>query len=258
MLLKIRGARGLGDAVYLYPIAKHFINQGKIVQVMTQYPVIYNTLNCICIERYKGQPDIECRYGPRYPNQETNLWEDTLIRAGLQGEKIEFSIEYICEHKFDFNTDKKLCLIKTPAYPHYNNNGITACLLPQLNVWQEIINTFKSRCYFIMAGLANSYEFNLMGIDRDMSDIDNIPKLMKLVDISDIVITPSSYFVSFAEALDKKVLIGFAQTGLDSMISFYRWCTPKKVITKPNTTSYFIDSDPLDDILSKFERLLNK
>lgn len=257
--MRIRGARGLGDAVYVYPIAKHFIDKGVKVEVMTRYPEIYNTLDCECIDRYIGpKPDIDCRYGPRYPNQETNMWEDTLIQAGLQNENIELKIAYDWSEVFKFPTQKKICLIKTPCYAQGKDNGMTACLLPKLEVFQKIIDEFKDQCYFVMAGLKNTLEFEFKGIDEDLSHIDKIPRLVALVDQSDIVLTPSSHFVSFAEGLDKKLMIGFAQTGIDSQVSFYRWSTPAKVITKPNTSDAFIDSEPITRIFERFKRLLDK
>lgn len=263
--MKIRGAKGLGDACYVYPIAKYFAECRDKVEIMTRFPVVYEKLiddykNVSCIDRYAGKADVECRYGDRYPMQDTNMWEDTLINAKLinQKDKIPFKLEYKWNEKFNFETDKKVCLVKTPAYPHSRTDGMTACLLPKMEVWQSIINEFKDQCYFVMSGLKNSLEFKFDGIDLDLSSIDKIPRLMALVDQVDITITPSSHFVSFAEGLDKKLLIGFAQTGISSPLSFYRWSTPAKVITKPNTSDAFIDSEPIKKIFEKFERLLKK
>lgn len=262
--MKLRGARGLGDACYMYPIAKYFSKKYDKVEIMTRYPEVFEVLvkeheNIICIDRFAGQLDINCRYGERYPIQTTNMYDDALITAGIIEHKLDipYEIKYNWP-RFKFETNKKVCLIKTPAYPHSKTDGSSKAVLPRMEVWQTIIDNFKDKCFFVMSGLQNTLEFDLKGIDLDLSKIDRIPELIALVDSVDITITPSSHLASFAEGLDKKVLIGFAQTGIDSQISFYRWSTPAKVITKPNTTDAFIDSEPIEKILNKFERLLNK
>jgi hypothetical protein len=263
--MKLRGAKGLGDACYVYPIASYLAKRHDRVEIMTKFPEVYEVLmvrqrNVVCIDRYAGTPDIECRYGDRYPYQDTNIWQDSLIASGLieEGEEIPYNIEYYWPDDFGIETDKKICLIKTPCYPHGKDDGSTEILLPKLSIWQEIINQFKDRCYFVMAGLPNGVPFKFNGIDMDLSHIKTIPRLISLVDSSDITICPSGHFVSFAEGLDKKVLIGFSQRALDCTISFYRYSTPSKVITKPKTSDAFVDSEPTQAILDKFERLLNK
>lgn len=264
--MKLRGARGLGDAVYMYPIAKYLARNDKRVQIMTKYPVVYDVLtrnnqNIICIDRFAGEFDINCRYGDRYPIQSTNMWQDALITAGLidKIDEIPFEFEYRWSDPFKFPTSKKICLIKTPCFPHGKVDGSSVICLPDLKIWQRIINEFKDQCYFVMSGLPNGLEYkNYTGLDEDLSHIDIIPRLMSLVDQSDIVLAPSSHFASFAEGLNKKVLMGFSQKALDCDISFYRWSTPTKVITKHKTSDAFIDSEPIKKILDKFERLLNK
>lgn len=265
--MKLRGARGLGDACYVYPIAKYLAEQGNKVEIMTKFPVVYEVLmqenkDITCIDRGGLSPDVvNCRYGDRYPIQTTNMWEDMLITAGLYDkiDEIPFKIKYNWSEEFKFPTSsKKIVLIKTPCYPQSKDDGSTKILLPKLEIWQKIINEFKDQCYFVMSGLPNGMPFEFDGIDEDLSHIDSIPRLTALVDQADITICPSSHFVSMAEGLDKKLLIGFSQRAIDCNISFYRWSTPAKVITKPNTSDAFVDSEPIKEILDKFERLLDK
>lgn len=263
--MRIRGAKGLGDACYVYPIVKYYAKRGDKVEIMTRYPVIYEVLirefpNVSCIDRYGGKPDIDCRYGPRYSNQETNMWEDTLIQAGLIAEKnkIPFEIKYKWSEEFKFSVLKRICLIKTPCFPTGKPSHTTKDLIPDIGIYQKIIDKFKDDCCFVMSGLKNEFVFVLNGIDEDLSHIDKIPRLMALIRGADIVLTQSSYFVSIAEGMDTRCLVCFAQTGLSSRESYYRWSTPAKVITKPETSDAFIDSEPIEKIFRKFERLLNK
>jgi hypothetical protein len=257
-LFKIRGARGLGDSVYVYPIAKYFIDKGKDVAVMTNYPVMYETLKCKCIGRAEGKPDIDCRYGPRYPIQTTNMWEDTLIMAGLEKENIEFKIEYkMPKHPPIFPNYKKHCVIKTPCYPTSKPNKVLEFLIPSMSIYQNIINEFKDQCWFTLLGHNNGYNHGLYNYDVNHSLKNDLHEIMCFIDRSDIVLCQSSYFVSMAEGLNKKVLIAFAQKGLDSPKSYYRWSTPAKVKTKPDTTDCFVDSENIGNIFFKFDKLLH-
>ena len=45
----IRSSSGFGDAIYLYPIVKYYINKGEKVIVKTNFPEVYKSLNCNCI-----------------------------------------------------------------------------------------------------------------------------------------------------------------------------------------------------------------
>lgn len=256
-MIKIRGARGLGDAFYIYPVVKYFIDKGEAVEVMTNYPEVYETLNCKTISR-AGNPDINLSYATRYGEKSTTIYQDTLIMGGLEKENIPFVADYKWRENSEFPTNKKICVIKSPGYAMGRKDRDTACLIPDLKVYQEIINSFKNKCYFVLSGLKNDFNFNLEGIDEDLTHIDVIPRLASLIDRADIVLTQSSHFMAIAQMLNTKCFVVFNHEGLKTNIKFYRHITPAKAISNKEMSGHAIDDEPINKILAKFERLLDK
>lgn len=261
MTVRLRGGGGVGDSIYVYPIANYFSKKNIDVEVLTDFPMFYrNIKNCKTRSRNIIPPGtVNCRYGERYPIQTTNIWEDTLITSGLQDKNIDLKINYDrTKYKFDFETDKKIVLIKSPTYSMKRQKPETERIIPNPKYFQTIINEFKDQCYFIKCGLVNGYKTTLNNFDLDLSGYNDLIKILALVDISDIVLCQSSFFVSMAEGLDGKLMIGFNRQGMDTKYKFFHYITPKKVICKKNTTNYFIDDEPLNNVLDRFENHLNK
>jgi len=254
----IRGARGLGDALFLYPIIEYYINKGENVTVKTNYPEIFKELNCKTVPLITaGTTDIVARYAERFENPETNMLEDTAILADMPL-PVELSVKYKCKRKFKFNTNKKICVIRQPDYPmNAKRPESTLVLVPKIEIIQEIINKFKDECYFVLAGSGHGLKPELTGIDEDLTDISVIQELLELVNSSDIVLTQMGYMLPMAEALNKKLFSLHSYAGLHTNQAFYRWLTPQKSVTRKSSV-YIIDNEPINQILNKFKELLDR
>jgi hypothetical protein len=252
----IRGASGFGDALYLYPIIKHYINKGKKVIVKTNFPEIYENLNCECIPYDIRQPeDIYCNYCSRKRNQETSQFEDMYILAGIK-EKIDFEIDTNYECSL-VGINKSICIIQKPYFP-MNELQKRYDLMPDYNIIQRLINDYKDKFFFIQVGKTGQYEDELIkfsNVDLDYTDRTDIKMLLGLINISDIFITSIGWGIAAAEALNKKVFVLFAQSGLNSSNKFFSSITPKKVITK-KTSFYSVDNEPYEKIKEEFENAI--
>lgn len=256
-LVTLRGASGLGDAVYMYPVLKYYLEQGQCVEILTKYPEIYQPLakmGLVITDRYAKQPDRECRYAPRYPIQTTTTYQDTLILSGIE-KHVPLEIEFTCNKKFSFPTNKKVCVIRDIILP-MKQRGDEACLIPNGIRYQAIIDAYKDKVYFVLAGNKNSFNFKLTGIDLDLTDKLDIHGMLQLIEQSDICISQSCFFLPFAEALNKKNFVVFSAEGFTSPAKFYRHITPAKIINKPKIISYCIDTEPNNVICERFGELL--
>jgi len=256
-MITLRGAGGLGDAVYMYPVLKYYLEHGQRVEILTKYPEIYQPLiksGLVITDRYAKQADRECRYAPRYPIQTTTTYQDTLILAGIE-KYLPLEMEFQCPHVFDFPTKKKVCVIRVPVLP-MKQRGDEACLIPPGKLFQKIIDAFKNTCYFVLAGNRNCYQYALRGVDMDLTGTLDIPGLMQLINQSDICLSQSCFFLPFAEALNKKTFVLFSSEGFESPVKFYRYITPEKIINKPEIVGHFANNEPESELTTRFEKLL--
>lgn len=250
----IRGARGLGDAILVYQVVKYFINKGeRDIIVKTNYPEIFEGLPVKTVQlgdlRYKE--DINCRYGDRYSIYETNILQDTAIMAGIK-EPLSLQYKYKCDKQFKFMTNKKVCVIRNPAYPmNYKKKNQTEILVPRIEFYQRIIDEFKDRLYFILLGWGDDLKPKLTGIDEDLSGTSNISELFAIIDSSDVVLTQPGYMCPMAESLNKKLFVIFSARGMRTNQSFYRHIRPAKVLTKKSSIAC-TDREPIEQIIEKF------
>jgi hypothetical protein len=254
----LRGARGLGDSVYMYPVLKYYLEHGQTVEILTNYSEIYSPLKklgLIISDRNSKQPDRECRYAPRYPNQSTTTYQDTLFFAGIN-EKIPLKIEYECKRHFEFKTNKKICVIRAPVFP-MNGRPEGYRLIPRLTSYQTIIDAFSDQCYFVLAGNRSAFKFDLKGINEDLTGQLGISDLLRLIDQSEIVLTQSAFFHPFSEALGRRAFLLFAEEGMITPYKFHHYITPKKIINRNDIVGYAIDTEAPAKIIKSFERVLN-
>lgn len=257
-MLTLRGAGGFGDAIYIYPVLKWFIEQGEKIEILTKYPDVYASLRKIGLvisDRYAKEPDRECRYAPRYHIQDTTTYVDTLYLTGVPID-LPFEIDIKCDKEFNFKTKKKICVIRNPTMPMKGKCGGNI-LIPDCTIFQKIINRFKDELFFVLAGNPEgNFKFNLKGIDVELTNKLNIPEVFQLARQSDIVLTQCGFFIPICETQNKKCFILFASAGMKSKFKFFPHITPKKVINKYDVVSYAIDNDPIQGILNKFKELL--
>jgi len=256
-VISLRGAGGLGDAVYMYPVLKYYLEQGQKVEILTKYPEIYQPLKkseLIITDRYAKLPDRECRYAPRYPIQTTTTYQDTLILSGIE-QHLPLEIEFECSKEFNFPTKKKICIIRDIILP-MKQRGDEKCLIPDGKYFQTIIDAFKKYFYFVLAGNTNNYKYKLKGIDLDLTNCLNIFELLQLISQSNICLSQSCFFLPFAEALNKKEFVIFASEGFKSPLKFYRYITPAKIINKPEIIGSCIDDESIEKVIDKFQKLI--
>jgi len=242
--VRIKGPTGFGDAIYMYPIVKHFIEGGDNVTVLTRHPYVFENLDCDIAPIDDGY-DIDCNYIRRKGDPNTNQFQDMCIEAGIK-RQIPLKLDY--PRTFN-NTTKRICLVQRPYYP-MNEERLRTELMPDYTIMQRLIHDHPD-LFFVEVGQSSAYGFKFSGIGLDMVDKTDYKGLLDLYSMADIVLSQIGYSVALAEALDTRIFVLFAQSGLDSEEYFFRTITPKKVITKES--SYWAsDSMEYDDIRRTF------
>jgi hypothetical protein len=242
----------------MYPVLKYALENGEKTEILTKHPEIYEALRArglIISDRYAKEPDRECRYAPRYANQATTTYKDTLILAGI-ADNLPLEIEFECQRRFDFPVGKKVCVIRKPSIPMKGKPG-GEVMIPDCNIFKQIIHAFRNEVYFVLAGNSEGdFKFQFKGIDLDLTEKLTVTELLQLIKQSDIALTQCGFFLPFCEALNKKVFIVFADKGMKSKYKFFPHITPKKVINKPNLVGWSIDSEGPGVAIDSFARML--
>jgi len=246
----LRGSMGLGDAVYLNPVVKYYTERGEDVTIITRYPEIFFGLNCKII---LDENFIDCQNSARTTTTGTNIYEDTLIMAGID-KTLPLNFEYVGTKRI-FPTSKKVCVIRQPTAPAKGELE-SVVMIPDSRVYQTIINSFKDRVFFVLCGKQINSTEKLTGCDMDCTSETGIINILETIDGADLILAQPGHFVSMAEALKKKLFCVFARAGLLSQVKRFRFNTPEKILSC-KTSVWCIDDDPINDYLRKFEVLLN-
>jgi hypothetical protein len=246
----IRGSQGLGDAIYLWPVVKYYSERGKDVTIITRYPEVYSNLKCTAIQESEF---VDCQCSARTKELDTNIYEDTLLLSGIT-EKIPFEFEFKKVFIPVINTSKRICVVRLPSAP-VKGGEETAIMIPKPEVYQNIINAFKDRVYFVSVGKQIECEHKLSGIDLDLSNTETLNDYFSVLSCADIIMTQPGHCVPIAEALGKKLFCIFASAGLISDVKRYRFTTPQKILTR-SESAFCQDGDLEKVYLDKFERLL--
>jgi hypothetical protein len=256
----IRGASGLGDAVYLYPIVKRYRNLWCDITVLTSYPEIFQGLN-IKTKPFdcKAKVDIDCNYCARKHETGTSQFQDMLILAELGHVDIPFEIHnnWPVPDKVKLLKERsvKICLVKSAYLPMNLQSGQVADMIPDYGKMQMLIDKYKDEYKMILVGKGHQ-PHRFKGIYISEQDRTTVSELLGLILISDMIIAQQGFMTAFAEALDKKIIVMFSWKGLQSKNPFFKSITPEKVCTKP-TTEWVTDVMSDKDIIKHFARLKN-
>lgn len=248
-LAHIKGERGLGDSIYLYPIVKAFLdNHNTGIVVHSNYPEVFSDLNCPVVPFLSDIEDQETKlfsYLPYKSNENTSLIEDI---TSLCPYEISFNKTHrIKNHNLIKNillnkkNSQKICIVRY-IEPRHNRNTID-----NLDCSPSLINKFISEYsktyYFIGIGQSNYYNIKC---DMDLMNRTSISDLFDLAFISNLVIGQAGYTVPLCEILHRYNIAIFPSVWKNSH-SFLKTITPKK-ICGPHT-GFVYDDDTIDNII---------
>lgn len=253
----IKGQKGFGDSVYLYPIVKWHVNSNFEVTVASNHAEVFEFLDCNKVPY--GDYKINAGYLHRKNINTTNQFQDMCYSAGIPLDT-PYDIDIVRREVGINTTGKLLCLVTCPYLPlgGMKNSILDAKdLMPDYNTIQGIINNHREY-YYVLIGKNTTCTFFYENIDLDLSNADypNINWLFNLVYESNMILSQTGHMPAIAEGLDKKIFLAYSAKGLNSTNPFLNTITPKKILTKL-TSGYVIDSWPWKEVEEKFQQIQN-
>lgn len=167
--MTLQGLSGLGDAVFLYPIAAHYAARGPVT-IATHYPDVYDRLGAVSFAACGASPQ-KIKYSRQ---RGSNYYDDYLHTAGVDvpfyyeapepGETVKTIMAEARQSR------RPVCLIKDPAAAHMHRNKNDLSFAPHVERVQEWVNTHARHFYFIAPDYAGDTRAGrLSNIDKRVS-----------------------------------------------------------------------------------------
>jgi hypothetical protein len=241
--MKMRGGSGLGDSVYLRPVAEYFVRLGKSVTVRSDYPDIFIGSGATT-EPFCKFPavDIIAHYHGNRRNQKSTQFADMLKCAGIT-EDVPLRFTWnIRNHALidDLTaraTGRPVVVVHGGRAPFGRSDGVGAELLPKRESFEAVIAMFAD-CFTVRVGKGK--QIYALPCSYDLSDKTSVSDLLDIVSTCDATVTQCGYPVPMAECFGKPVLAIWASRGLHSVRPIIPSVTPAKILSAP-TSHYVVD-----------------
>jgi len=230
----IKCLKGLGDAVYTFPIVSHFCKKTD-VKVITPYPIIFDSLHVDTTTDYSEAFDMHPRYTA---NRNTTNWQyvDMLNSVNLPmlpfdliwglGFTDEFKSKFLSDIMIEITVHrKKICVIKEPCAAHMHKKRNDFSMAPRRAVMQDWIKANQQYC-FVSVGHNELFKSRLSGIDFDLTDNTTVQDLISLCSIADIISTQVGHLVPIAQGLSKNIKVFYPEKITDGRM---KHISPNKI-----------------------------
>ena len=219
--IKIKGQRGFGDSICLYPILNHFSKTMNVI-AYTDHPEVFENLK-VTTKRYDDYDVINAGYLNFKGKYKTTQYEDICNSIGVDYKKIPFEIP-------NFSKKEKICLFRkiyTPLSGMKKQMQESLYLIPNKNSYYNIIEKVKNQYECFQFGNKNDDNFDgLENIDVN----NNFKELVCLISKASLLITQVGHTLHLSEALGIKTHVVFSRKGLCCSNKFINTITPNKVL----------------------------
>lgn len=242
---RLRGASGLGDAIYLRPIAEHLQRSGELIRVLSDYPAVFTGSGLQVDPFAKRGADIVAHYASSKTNVLTSQFEDMCVNAHLR-EKIALRFDWevqnpalVAQMKREA-AGRKIILVHGGREPMGRTDGFGADLLPEQDAVESVLELMREHFLVRIGSGASIYD---LPFDLDLQGMTSVSDVLDLGLHCDALVGQCSFIIPLAEVFDKPLLVVWAARGLASEKVFINSITPKKVLSK-KTSTFVIDSWP--------------
>lgn len=245
-LTTIRGGRGIGDALYLQSIVRHLTENGRRLQVCTDWPDIFRPLGeTVSLQPFR-RSDVEMvsHYTTRKTVGGTDQFQDCCINAGvlvavdlrLDWKTVNPSV--LCEIR---NPQQlPIVVVQMPREPFGRSDGYGLDLLPDFRRIQDAIEVLSGRALLIQVG-AGKPLFKFEGIDLDLSNRTSVCDLLDIASLASGFLGYCSFIVPLAESFSKPALLVWSRRGLQSRNEYIRTITTKKILHRASSRAVVDD-----------------
>lgn len=243
-VVRVRGGRGLGDALYLRPIAEHFIAAGHPVAVLSGYPDVFIGSGATVEPFSRNAGNVIAHYVSGKTREGTTQWQDVCRSARVRDVPLRFvwtlrSPSMVARLKRDA-AGRPIVLVHGGREPMDRKDGFGMELLPAKAAFDAALEELRD-CYTVQIGKAA--QIYPLSCNVDLNGATSVADLLDLASICDGIVAQCSFAIPLAEALGKPLLAVWSARAARSPTPFIRQTTPQKVLSSPQDR-FVMDSWP--------------
>lgn len=250
-MIRIRGGSGLGDSIYLRPIAEYLLARGNNVTALTKFPEVFIGSGVNVDSFNKSSANLIAHYVTHRQRQTTTQYQDMLDAAGIAA-KVPLRFAWnVRNAKLVAGLRKeargrRLVLVHGGRAPFGRTDGFGMRLMPQQSGFEMVLAALGD-CFTVRVGNA-PHEYALP-VSRDLNGETTVSDVLDLGVSCDGVVGQCSFAIPLAEVFVKPFLGVWSARGLrgDYLTDVVRTMTPQKMLTRP-TSRYVVDDWPADQV----------
>lgn len=246
--MRIRGGAGLGDAMYIRPIAEHFIRLGESVTVCNDHAEVFigSGAKVEPFDRHNIQVLAHYVLGKR--DTTTNQWQDVCRSAGVDVPlRFEWPVRNhaLVDSLLADAEGRPLVIVHGGRVPMGRTDGFGKELLPERRAFDAVLAELTD-CFTVRVG--KGADLYPLTVSVDLNGSTSVSDLLDIGSVCDRVVGQCSFAIPLAEVFDKPLLVVWAAHGMQyNMHPYIRQITPQKVLSKP-TSRFVVDDWPIERI----------
>lgn len=235
--MRIRGGSGLGDSLYVRPIAEHFAAKGQQVTALTNYPDIYLGSKVGTEPFSRTNCQVVAHYVNGKSKTDTTQWQDVCAAAGVN---IPMRFDWLIQNQALADriqraaTGRRIILAHGGRAPMGRADGFAMELLPQKSAFDNVLANLKD-CLVVSIGGTDGVCYSLK-TEIDLTGNTTVSDMLDLAWICHGVVAQCSFAIPLAECFDKKLLAIWSHRVQYSSQAYIKTITPQKVLSKASST----------------------
>lgn len=239
--MRIRGGSGLGDSLYVRPIAEHFAAKGEQVVALTNYPDIYLGSGIATEPFSRTNCQVIAHYVNGKSKTDTTQWQDVCTAAGVAvSMRFDWNVrnQGLVERVKRAAKGRSIILAHGGRPPMGRSDGFAMELLPQQGAFNAALNSM-SDCLVVAIGGSDGVCYPLP-VELDLTGKTTVADMLDLAWISAGMVAQCSFAIPMAECFDKPLLAVWSVRAQSSNQAYIKTITPQKVLSKP-TSKWVMD-----------------
>ena len=241
----LRGGSGLGDAIYLRPIAEFLVRNGHKVTVCTNFPDVFTGASVTVEPFRRDRVTMVAHYVGGKNNPATTLWQDMCAHAGVIA-PLSFTWAprngALLKRIRQDAAGRPVLLVHGGREPMGRLDKFGIELLPVEGAFNATIAALDD-CFKVRIGRGD--QLYPVTCDLDLTNNTSVADVIDIAWASAGVVSMCGFPVPLAEALDKPALFIWSSRGLVSAQGFIKTVTPAKILSK-GSSRFVVDDWPVE------------
>lgn len=256
--MRIRGGSGLGDSLYMRPIAEYFAKRGQQVTALSNFPDVFIGSK-VGVEPFaRNNCHVVAHYVSGKENPDTTQWQDICVAAGASTAlRFNWSLTNtaLVERIKREAAGRRIILVHGGRTPMARMDGFAMDLLPSKSTFDAVLGGMTD-CLSVAIGGDDGICYQ-PHVDVDLTGKTTVAELLDLAWVCDGVVAQCSFAVPMAECFDKPLLAIWSHRAAGSNQAYIRTITPRKVLSKASSTFAMDDWDNerISEAVNAFRKL---